>query len=69
MFDDESCREPNRGINHAVLVVGYGTTLSGEDYWLVKNSYGVFWGDKGFVKLARNKHNHCFIASEAVYPL
>lgn len=26
-------------INHAVLVVGYGETSSGKEYWLVKNSW------------------------------
>merc|ERR1711879_25943 len=39
-------------INHAVTVVGYGTQ-DGEDYWLVKNSWGDRWGDKGFIKMKR----------------
>ena len=38
--------------NHAVSVVGYGTE-DGEDYWLIKNSWGTWWGDNGFMKLKR----------------
>lgn len=55
--------------NHAVLVVGYGTDRqTGLDYWLVKNSWGTEWGEKGYVRMARNRGNHCCITCNAVYP-
>jgi hypothetical protein len=37
-------------INHAILVVGYGTD-TGKDFWLVRNSWGTGWGANGFIKI------------------
>ena len=38
-------------LNHAVVVVGYGTEQGG-DYWLIKNSYGSTWGEDGYMRIA-----------------
>ncbi len=50
--------------DHFALVVGYGPHGIFGDYWLIKNCWTA-WGDKGYVKIARNKGNHCGIASAA----
>ncbi|MCI4381390.1 hypothetical protein PGIGA_G00251000 [Pangasianodon gigas] len=65
IYTDPLC-DP-RTVNHAVLVVGYGTE-GGQDYWLVKNSWGTAWGEKGYVRMARNR-NQCGIANFAVFPI
>ena len=40
-------------VNHAVLVVGYGTEQDQDgkerDYWLIKNTAGASWGNKVFL--------------------
>jgi len=53
-------------MNHAVLVVGYGTK-DGQDYWIVKNSWSSGWGADGYIYMARNLDNLCSIANLAMY--
>ena len=43
-------------MNHAVVIVGRGfDAASKRDYWLVRNSWGTGWGEKGYIKIAITK--------------
>jgi len=68
VYDDRTCKSTLRGLNHAVLLVGYGTTDLGLDYWLLKNSWGRSWGENGYIRIARNRRNQCGVATYAVLP-
>lgn len=46
-------------INHAITVVGYGRE-NGENYWMIKNSWGTGWGDNGFGRISMD---HCQLGS------
>jgi len=55
-------------LDHAVLAVGYGT-LKGEEYFLVKNSWGEVWAENGYARISTSASNVCGILSNPSYPI
>jgi len=41
-------------VNHVVVAVGYGESEEGK-FWIVRNSWGESWGEKGYIRLFREK--------------
>jgi C1A family cysteine protease len=59
-------------LDHGVLVVGYGTD-KGEDFWLLKNSWGGSWGEKGYFRIFRDQKSTdagvCGLQLQPSFPL
>ena len=59
-------------MNHAITVVGYGADANtGLKYWLVKNSWGQSWGERGYLRMRRDmtRSGLCGIALDLAYPV
>jgi len=49
------CQFRDIDINHVVQVVGYGTDAArAKDYWIVRNSWGTVWGEKGYIRIEKH---------------
>jgi len=73
VYKDAACLKDVDNLDHAVLVAGYGYDADSKmDYYWVKNSWGLNWGDNGYIKMFRDTNgdtNNCGIATVAAYPI
>ena len=69
VYNDRSCPSGQSDLDHAVLIVGYGSE-SGNDYWNVKNSWASSWGNECYIKMARGDGvNICGLMDIPLYPV
>ncbi|CAN7114685.1 unnamed protein product [Brassica rapa subsp. narinosa] len=68
VYTSDECGDTTEDLNHFMLVVGYGVE-DGVPYWLIQNSWGADWGEKGYIKVEMGK-NMCgksFIMEFKIY--
>jgi len=51
-------------VDHCVQAVGYDSSAN---YWIVRNSWGTSWGEKGYIRIAMCK-DLCKISDDVTFP-
>lgn len=66
IYRSSTCNPNKWRINHAVLLIGYGTE-NNVKYWLMRNSWGSRFGESGYFRIERDV-NMCNLGYFAYYP-
>ena len=52
-YSEDVCARGDFPCKHAVEIVDYGTSDTGVDFWVIKNSWGRNWGEDGYIRIRR----------------
>lgn len=63
IYNDPNCKKGTKEEITHLLLVGYGTSKEG-NFWIAKGSFGIKWGEKGYIRIASNGKNVCGIANQ-----
>jgi inhibitor of cysteine peptidase len=64
---DESGTCQNGYVNHAVVLVGWDDSRGPNGSWILRNSWGPGWGDKGYMYIDRTVSNIGYFTSYIEY--
>ncbi|CAF2458543.1 unnamed protein product [Rotaria sp. Silwood2] len=68
IYKVDNCSNSRASMDHALTLVGYGFDKELQlPYWIIKNSYGEKWGEKGYLRLAKDNGNMCGITTMASF--
>jgi len=56
-------------LDHDLEVVGWGEDDKGQKYWHVRNSWGSYWGENGFFRVARGNNQLRLESGGCVFPI
>ncbi|KAK9844357.1 hypothetical protein WJX74_001261 [Apatococcus lobatus] len=68
VYTEPDCLWKPDDLDHAVALVGYGTSDKDGDYWIVRNSWSTHWGDDGYIKISA-ADKACGVTSVPMYAL
>lgn len=62
IYDGHDCNIDNSW--HSMTIVGHGIENNVE-YWIMRNSYGPYWGEEGYFRMDVNANKSCY-ADQAI---